>query len=71
MPRRPSSSSTSRTGCFLTSSTWAAISRMRLTELARKYSFIKEIRGFGLMIGIELDFWWQAKLFWMQWRREC
>ncbi len=30
--------------------------RMRLTELARKYSFIKEIRGFGLMIGMELDF---------------
>jgi acetylornithine/succinyldiaminopimelate/putrescine aminotransferase len=24
--------------------------------LARKYSFIKEIRGFGLMIGMELDF---------------
>jgi len=29
--------------------------RMRLTELARRYSFIKEIRGFGLMIGIDLD----------------
>jgi acetylornithine/succinyldiaminopimelate/putrescine aminotransferase len=29
--------------------------RMRLTDLAKKYSFIKEIRGFGLMIGIELD----------------
>ncbi len=28
--------------------------RMRLTELAKKYSFVKEIRGFGLMIGIEL-----------------
>jgi acetylornithine/N-succinyldiaminopimelate aminotransferase len=29
--------------------------RMRLTELAKHYSFIKEIRGFGLMIGVELD----------------
>jgi predicted acetylornithine/succinylornithine family transaminase len=29
--------------------------RMRLTELARRYSFIREIRGQGLMIGMELD----------------
>lgn len=29
--------------------------RMRLTDLARRFSFIKEIRGFGLMIGVELD----------------
>jgi len=29
--------------------------RMRLTELAKHYSFIKEVRGFGLMIGVELD----------------
>jgi acetylornithine/N-succinyldiaminopimelate aminotransferase len=29
--------------------------RMRLNELAKKYHFVKEIRGFGLMIGIELD----------------
>jgi acetylornithine/N-succinyldiaminopimelate aminotransferase len=29
--------------------------RMRLNELAKKYSFVKEIRGFGLMIGVELD----------------
>jgi len=29
--------------------------RMRLTELAKRFTFIKEIRGFGLMIGIELD----------------
>ena len=29
--------------------------RMRLTELAKRFGFIKEIRGFGLMIGIELD----------------
>jgi predicted acetylornithine/succinylornithine family transaminase len=30
--------------------------RMRLTELAKRYSFIKEVRGVGLMIGVELDF---------------
>ena len=29
--------------------------RMRLTELAKRYSFIREIRGYGLMIGVELD----------------
>lgn len=29
--------------------------RMRLTELAKHFSFIREIRGFGLMIGVELD----------------
>ncbi len=29
--------------------------RMRLTELAKRYSFIKEVRGYGLMIGVELD----------------
>jgi acetylornithine/N-succinyldiaminopimelate aminotransferase len=29
--------------------------RMHLTELAKRYSFIKEIRGPGLMIGVELD----------------
>jgi acetylornithine/succinyldiaminopimelate/putrescine aminotransferase len=29
--------------------------RMRLNELAKKYVFVKEIRGFGLMIGIELE----------------
>jgi predicted acetylornithine/succinylornithine family transaminase len=32
-------------GCF----------RMELQELARRFSFIKEVRGFGLMIGMELD----------------
>lgn len=30
--------------------------RMRLTELMRSFSFIKEVRGQGLMIGLELDF---------------
>jgi acetylornithine/N-succinyldiaminopimelate aminotransferase len=29
--------------------------RMRLTELAKRYSFIREVRGYGLMIGVELD----------------
>ena len=29
--------------------------RMRLTELAQKHSFIKEVRGAGLMIGVEID----------------
>jgi len=32
-------------GCF----------RMELQDLARHFSFIKEVRGFGLMIGMELD----------------
>jgi len=30
--------------------------RMKLTELMKKFSFIKEVRGQGLMIGVELDF---------------
>ena len=30
--------------------------RMKLTELAKKYSFIREVRGVGLMIGMELEF---------------
>ena len=30
--------------------------RMKLTELARRYSFIKEVRGYGLMIGVEIEF---------------
>lgn len=29
--------------------------RVQLGELARHYDFIKEVRGFGLMIGLELD----------------
>ncbi len=30
--------------------------RMRLTELARHFQFVREVRGTGLMIGVELDF---------------
>ena len=30
--------------------------RMKLTELARRHPFVKEIRGQGLMIGVDLDF---------------
>jgi acetylornithine/succinyldiaminopimelate/putrescine aminotransferase len=30
--------------------------RMQLMDLARHFGFIKEVRGFGLMIGVELDF---------------
>jgi acetylornithine/N-succinyldiaminopimelate aminotransferase len=30
--------------------------RMKLTELMHAFSFIKEVRGQGLMIGVELDF---------------
>jgi acetylornithine/N-succinyldiaminopimelate aminotransferase len=30
--------------------------RMKLTELMHQFSFIKEVRGQGLMIGIELNF---------------
>jgi acetylornithine/succinyldiaminopimelate/putrescine aminotransferase len=26
-----------------------------LNELARKHSFVKEVRGFGLMIGLEME----------------
>jgi acetylornithine/succinyldiaminopimelate/putrescine aminotransferase len=29
---------------------------MRLMELARHFSFIREVRGFGLMVGVELEF---------------
>jgi len=29
--------------------------RVQLHELARHYGFVKEVRGFGLMIGVELD----------------
>ncbi len=30
--------------------------RMRLMELARNFSFIREVRGYGLMIGVEIEF---------------
>jgi predicted acetylornithine/succinylornithine family transaminase len=30
--------------------------RMKLTEMMRDFPFIKEVRGHGLMIGVELDF---------------
>ena len=30
--------------------------RMRLTEMMRNFRFIKEVRGHGLMIGVELEF---------------
>ena len=30
--------------------------RMKLTELSHHFSFIKEVRGTGLMIGVEMDF---------------
>lgn len=30
--------------------------RMKLTELMRSFSFLKEVRGQGLMIGVELEF---------------
>jgi acetylornithine/N-succinyldiaminopimelate aminotransferase len=30
--------------------------RMKLMEMARHFSFIKEVRGAGLMIGVEIDF---------------
>jgi acetylornithine/N-succinyldiaminopimelate aminotransferase len=30
--------------------------RMRLTDLMRQFSFVKEVRGQGLMIGVELEF---------------
>jgi acetylornithine/N-succinyldiaminopimelate aminotransferase len=30
--------------------------RMKLTELMRTFSFVREVRGQGLMIGVELDF---------------
>jgi acetylornithine/N-succinyldiaminopimelate aminotransferase len=30
--------------------------RMKLTELSKRYSFIKEVRGAGLMIGVDLEF---------------
>ena len=29
--------------------------QMRLRELAKKFSFVKEVRGAGLMIGVELS----------------
>jgi acetylornithine/N-succinyldiaminopimelate aminotransferase len=30
--------------------------RMQLMELAKKFSFIQEVRGYGLMIGVEIEF---------------
>jgi len=30
--------------------------RMQLMELSKRFSFIREVRGYGLMIGVEIDF---------------
>ena len=29
---------------------------MQLMELAKRFSFIQEVRGYGLMIGVEIEF---------------
>ena len=50
-----SNSSTFWKGCCLPSKKVGGYLHVMLNELARKYSFIKEVRGFGLMIGVEME----------------
>ena len=46
--------------------------RMRLTELAQKHSFIKEVRGYGLMIGVgEWHLFLASRSCWTPWPKAC
>ena len=44
------------TSCSRTSTKWAATSARKLQDLQKQFSFIREVRGQGLMIGVELSF---------------